>query len=199
MYIAAISDILDRLKISSRITPAVQSNVNFSGRAKTILLEEIDTDNENLEVGLKLLDSLTKDDVLFVKASEKFAYFGELMTRFSERQGINGVVIDGKSRDSHYTLHSKIPIIATQGYSPIDIKGRGRVKAINVPIEIDGVKIHPDDFVFVDTDGMAVVRKDELSNVLHEYYKEIEKENDIKKCIRDGTSVDEILNRFDSF
>lgn len=199
MFVAAISDILDRLEIRDRITPTVQSIVKFSGRAKTILLEEIETDNENMDIGLKFLESLTSNDVLLVKGSEKFAYFGELMTRFSVRQGIKGVVIDGKTRDSHYTRHSKLPIVATQGYSPIDIKKRGRVKATNVPISIDGVKICPDDFVVVDSDGLAVIHQDEFPNVLNEYKKELCKEDDIVNYINAGKTVNELLDRFDSF
>ena len=66
------------------------SKPSFFGFVRTVDLEEGDYADENINLGLGFLNSLGNQDVLFVKGSDSFAYFGELMTRFSTKKQING-------------------------------------------------------------------------------------------------------------
>jgi regulator of RNase E activity RraA len=149
-------------------------------------------------MGLGFLGTLGKGDILCVQGSKEFAYFGELMTRLSTRQEINGVVIGGLTRDSHYTCNASLPVFA-EGYSPKDIKGRGCVKDTNVPIHIDSKSITPGDYIFGDSDGVVVIPK-QVRLELEERIKDIlQNERNIINDIREGKSVEYILENYKEF
>ncbi|WP_238580221.1 HAD hydrolase family protein, partial [Treponema endosymbiont of Eucomonympha sp.] len=156
------SDIMDSLGYKNQIITNYRHNwhglpIGFMGRARTVLIETYETDDENILMGLGFLSQVGKGEVLVVKGSQKFAYFGELMTRLSIRQRIEGIIIDGLTRDTKFT-HNQCPLsIIAKGYSPVDIKGRGRVQAVDVDILVDGVEIHKDDLIFADNDAICVI------------------------------------------
>lgn len=194
------SDELDKMGYRNQVVTGMQINNSgkFYGPAKTLLIEEMDTDDENIRAGLSYLGSLSEGDILCVQGSDRFAYFGELMTRLSTRQGVGGVIIDGYTRDSHYTKKADLTIIA-QGYSPKDIKGRGRVSHTNVPIKIGHCTVEPGDYIFADCDGIVIVPstvrnelESRLLNVLHN-------ERAIIEDIRSGKSVEYILEHYKEF
>lgn len=200
LFSGMFSDELDKMGYRDQVILGMKLNngSKLYGQAKTILIEEVETNDENIRMGLSFLGTLVKGDILCVQGSNKFAYFGELMTRLSMRQGIEGVVIQGLTRDSHYTKEAQLPIYAT-GYSPKDIKGRGRVKATNIPIQIQNINVFPGDYIFGDSDGVVVIPQ----HIHEELMKRIENvlinENNIKADIRAGQSVDYILNTYTEF
>jgi regulator of RNase E activity RraA len=194
------SDELDKMGYREQVVTGMKLNNNSKiyGRVKTILIEEIETHDENIKEGLSFIGTLGEGDILCVQGSKEFAYFGELMTRLSTRQNINGVVIDGFTRDSHYTKDATLPIYAS-GYSPKDIKGRGRVKDTNVPILIGGKKVFPGDYIFGDSDGIVIIPQhihQELEKRLEDV---LQNEKNIKTDIRSGKSVEYILNNYKEF
>jgi regulator of RNase E activity RraA len=200
LFSGMFSDELDKMGYRDQVILGMKLNngTKMYGKAKTILIEEVETDNENIRMGLGFLGTLGKGDILCVQGSNSFAYFGELMTRLSTRQEIEGVVVGGMTRDSHYTKEATLPIY-TSGYSPKDIKGRGRVADTNTPISIQGIGIHPGDYIFGDSDGVVVIPQHihvelekRLENVLMN-------ENNIKADIRTGQTVEYILNTYKEF
>ena len=84
-----ITDECDTLKINYTCLTNFQSNLDnpcFFGFARTVDLEAGNYPDENIKLGLGFLDSLGPGDLLFVKGSDEFAYFGELMTRYSSKK-----------------------------------------------------------------------------------------------------------------
>jgi regulator of RNase E activity RraA len=196
------SDTMDSMGYRHQIASGFQRNnniVRFLGRARTVLLETMETDDENIKTGLSFLGQLKEDDILIVKGSGEYAYFGEMMTRLSIRQGIQGVVIDGLTRDTCFTFDNcPLPILA-KGYTPVDIKGRGRVCAVDVPIEIDGIAVQPNDLIFADNEAVCVIPKDIEESLLSEIQKGIAEEARIVKLVESGVSVSEILRQVKAF
>lgn len=194
------SDELDKMGYRDQVITGLKLNGNSKiyGEAKTIQIETVETNDENIRMGLGFLGTLGAGDVLCVEGSMEFAYFGELMTRLSTRQGVEGVVIGGLTRDSYYTSQASLPIFA-QGYSPKDIKGRGRVAATNVPIQVDGRIIQPGDYIFGDRDGVVVVPQ-QIRQLLEDRIKNVlQNERNIITDIRSGKSVDYILENYKEF
>ena len=194
------SDELDKMGYPNQVISGMKLNngKKMYGEAKTVYIETVKTDNENIRMGLGFLGTLGAGDILCVEGSEDFAYFGELMTRLSTRQGINGVVIGGFTRDNHYTNKASLPIFA-QGYSPKDIKGRGRVQATNVPIQVDGRTISPGDFIFGDCDGVVIVPKAVREELESRIKNVLQNERNIVEDIRNGKSVEYILENYKEF
>jgi regulator of RNase E activity RraA len=194
------SDELDKMGYRDQVINGMKLNngKKMYGEAKTVYIETIKTDDENIRMGLGFLGTLGEGDILCVQGSNEFAYFGELMTRLSTRQGINGVVIGGLTRDSYYTCNASLPIF-TQGYSPKDIKGRGCVKATNVPIQIDSKNINPGDYIFGDSDGIVIIPNHvrvELENRIKDI---LQNERNIINDIKEGKSVKYILENYKEF
>ena len=127
-----LSDELDKMGYRNQVIQGLTVNNKFKiyNKARTVEIKEIETDDENIRTGLSFIGSINEGEILCVQGSQEFAYFGELMTRLSTRQGLGGVVIGGFTRDSEFTKNASLTIFA-EGYTPKDIKGRGRVEQVD--------------------------------------------------------------------
>jgi regulator of RNase E activity RraA len=194
------SDLLDEMGYTNQVAEGWSYNNKnkFFGVVRTMELVDTNTGNENMELGLTYLDTLNVGDVLVIKGSNKYAYFGELMCTISERSKISGVIIDGLTRDTSYTFNSELPILS-RGYTSRDIKLRGMVKSVGNSIIIDGVNINDGDYVFGDTDSTVFIPKELLTETLLIAKKMLVEEDRIKNLIERGTSVKKMLESVKSF
>lgn len=201
-YVSGVfSDSLDKLGLKSQVTSGWLANfprARMFGRVHTVVIETVETDDENIRAGLGFLGSLGSEDVMVVKGSPKFAYFGELMSRLAQERGLQGVVIDGLTRDTYYTKTIDLPIFA-KGYSPVDIKGRGRVTGVDRPVTIDGISVRAGDYIFGDNDAIVVIPQDVMPDLKIKVQEAIESEADIKRMIAAGRTVQEVLINHDEF
>jgi regulator of RNase E activity RraA len=112
------------------------------------------------------------------------AYMGELMAEAAQKSGLAAVVIDGAVRDREAIVELKMPVYA-RGYVPSGPHkdGPGR---INVPISCAGVAVHPGDLVMGDDDGVVVVPRDRILEVLEQAEKKAAYEEKRKLEIRSG-------------
>ena len=91
-------------------------------------------------------------------------YWGDLLTLGAMKQGISGLVIDACVRDADEIEALGFPIFCRG----LCIKGTGKDPegSLNEPITIGEVTIHAGDIVVGDRDGVVVIPKDRLSEVL---------------------------------
>lgn len=200
------SDVMDKLydgKYRHQIAGGFQRNHNivaFWGRARTVLIETIETNDENIQKGLSFLGSVGKNEILVVKGSQEFAYFGEMMTKLSTNMGIEGAVIDGLTRDTNYTHRDDVSFqIVAKGYSPVDIKGRGRVRDTDVTVEIGGVVVNPGDLIYVDNDAVCVVPQEIEDEVLEKLEEKVNEEKRISGLLKKKISVEDLLKQVSEF
>jgi len=189
------SDELDRMGFREQVVGGMRLNrsgLSCLGKARTVDIETVATDDENIGVGLGFLEQLEPGEILCVSGSGEYAYFGELMTRLAIRRGVGGVAVGGLTRDHRFTRGTELPIFST-GYSPKDIKGRGRVRAVDVPIDLCGVPVNSGDWVYGDDDGVVVVPAALESRLFATLARVIEAERDVIKQIAAGRSIDTIL------
>ncbi len=131
----------------------------LAGRALTIAGEP--TTSEDPEVifipFLKMLGDVKPGDILVSQPHDDLAaHLGELSAETAQFRGARGAVIDGGARDTDYILKLKFPVFARYK-TPVDIVGRWRLVAYNVPIEIGRVHIKPGDYMVGDRDGVLVI------------------------------------------
>lgn len=189
------SDELDKLGYKHQVTAnwhLNNSRLRLFGMVRTLELEEVETADERIEKGLHFLGNLDRDEVILIKGSSRFAYFGELMTRLSCEIGVGGSIIDGLTRDSFYTQTSSLPIFS-KGYTPVDIKGRGRVKDTDISLNIDGIDVNSGDFVFADSDAVVFIPKSIFPKLLSKINEAALEEMEIKVKINEGMSIKNIL------
>jgi 4-hydroxy-4-methyl-2-oxoglutarate aldolase len=195
------SDELDKLGYKNQVSTNWKLNNSrhrLFGIIRTLELEEVVTDDERISMGLGFLSELNKDEVLVVKGNNSFAYFGELMTRLSIEVGVQGAVIDGLTRDTYFTQSMNFPVFA-KGYSPVDIKGRGRVKDTDGDFFIDNIKVRPGDYVFADSDAVVVIPKNIFEQIISKINSAAKEERAIKESIEKGVSIKHILLNHKSF
>lgn len=169
------------------------SNVNIFGVVRTVELESIITDDENLSVGLPFLTSMRPGEVLIVKGANNFAYFGELMANLAKRTGICGTIIFGASRDTRAIEKLNYPLHATS-FTPVDIKGRGRVTNVDVPLSIEDYEIEPHSWVFADSDGAVFFPSSIAKDVITGVLKMIDAEQEILNQISQGLTGEQLAN-----
>ena len=114
------------------------------------------------------------------------------MSRLSQEVGVSGVIIDGLTRDTFYTQKISLPIFS-KGYTPVDIKGRGRVGAVDVEVNVNDIKIKSGDFVFGDSDAVVFIPGHLIDELMENVNRAALEELEIKHKISTGVSIKDIL------
>jgi 4-hydroxy-4-methyl-2-oxoglutarate aldolase len=165
LFTSVLSDCLDAAghrnqAMQARIRPLDEALV-LCGRARTALYVDVydAPEGENpYDLEIRLIDDLKADEVpvFACGASGRIAPWGELLSTAARARGAAGTVMDGLTRDVRAIREMKFPVFAG-GIGPLDSKGRGKVAAIDVPVEVGGARVAPGDLVFGDADGVVVV------------------------------------------
>lgn len=205
LYVAAVCDILDDLgfrhqAMHARLRPLLPDPraCGFAGRARTIRwmdVDHVDPDPYGLEI--EAMDSLGPGDVV-VHSSDpagRNAPWGELMTTVAQRNGAVGCVCDSNIRDCARIREMGFPVYYA-GIRPLDSKGRGIVRAYDVPVECGGVVVQPRDLLFADFDGIVVIPRAIEGRVLELAWDKANKENGVRRMIQQGSTLKEAYARF---
>ena len=76
-----------------------------------------------------------------------------------------------------------------RGKNPLTSKGRCEINECQIPVTIDGVTIRPGDYIFGDIDGVVIIPKDLVEEVIDDALQTIEKENDVRNRLLNGSSL----------
>lgn len=204
LYTAVISDTLDSLgarkqALGPSIRPLSDDSV-VVGRARTGLYAEVYhvvPDENPYELEMALVDSLGQDDVcvLCCNSSPRLAPWGELLSTAAQVRGAAGCITDGMVRDVKAIRTMGFPVFHG-GIGPLDSKGRGKVIAIDVPVELDGVLVKPGDLVVADCDGVVIVPRAAEAEVIAAALKKTSAEDETRDALRRGESLRSVFRRF---
>ncbi len=189
--------------LPSRLRPTSPGKI--FGRAKTLALAALDNEARRTDAWKGIYGALESyrfvrpGDVIMVstEAPER-AYFGDLNANLAIRSGAVGAVIDGFTRDTADVRALGLPVYA-HGARCDDIKYEGTLADMNRPIEIGGVAIRNDDYVFADEDGVIVVPRERWPAVEAEAWKVMANEARIRLYAAQGRDVGEILAECGAF
>jgi 4-hydroxy-4-methyl-2-oxoglutarate aldolase len=137
-------------------------------------------------------------DVLVVDAKGfmEAGPWGDVLTIQAMQNGIAGLVINGCVRDANLITELGFPVFC-RGLS---IKGTGKNQPgkVNVPITMGDVVIHPGDIIVGDRDGLVVVAQGEVDSAIASSLAREEKEDQMRKAIKEGKSTAELLKLTDT-
>jgi 3-hexulose-6-phosphate synthase/6-phospho-3-hexuloisomerase len=150
------------------------------------------------------LDALSvaqEGDVIVVDAAgeTETSIWGGLMAGLCMMKGVVGAVVDGAIRDTDeirdlgFFIHSKA-IVPRSTHTPFS--GRMEPLEINVPIQCAGVLVRPGDIIVADEVGVTVVPLEEAETALKKAREQAEKEESTRARIREGKTVEELLEEF---
>ncbi len=172
----------------------VDSSMRMVGTACTVETE----DGDNFPIHVAIYQS-KPGYVLVVdgKGYTERAYMGDLMTGSAKAIGLNGVVVDGYVRDREGLKELELPIFS-KGFMQRSPSKKGPGK-INVPVTCGGVTVNPGDLVMGDYDGITVIPRERILEVLESAEKkndyEIKRTESIKnyaKCRAEGKELPNI-------
>lgn len=117
--------------------------------------------------------------------NSRVAQMGELSAETLHRKGVLGCVIDGGLRDTSFILRLGFPCWGTF-HTPRDVVGVWLPTEVNIPIQIEDVRIAPGDWVHGDRDGMVVVPAAHLAEVAQKGVAAMQTESLVRRAILDG-------------
>jgi len=204
LYTAVLSDVLDEFGFTGqamlpRIRP-LDDDLVLAGFARTGQFREVSgvVPGENpYALEIKVIDDFKPGEVVVFgcDGSQRIAPWGELLTTAARQRGAVGAVTDGFVRDVRGIRNMKFPVFHG-GIAPLDSKGRGKVVAIDVPIECAGVRIEPGDLVFGDVDGVVVVPRRIEDKVLARALEKVSGENVTRDELLRGAKLEDVYDRY---
>jgi regulator of RNase E activity RraA len=145
---------------------------------------------------IALVDSLQPGEIPVFACSNpaRVAPWGELLSTAAKVRGATGALMDGCTRDVKAIRAMGFPVFHG-GIAPLDSKGRGRIMAIDVPIECAGVPIAPGDLIFGDADGVVVIPRAIEADVLRLAFEKVKGERTTLDELQRGDKLADVFRR----
>jgi regulator of RNase E activity RraA len=204
LFAALLSDCLDQCgymkqALPSFIRPLDDAGV-MVGRARTASFMEVyhvPEGSNPYELEIALIDSLQPNDIPVFACSNpaRIAPWGELLSTASKVRGAAGALMDGCVRDIKAIRAMGFPVFHA-GIAPLDSKGRGKIMAIDVPIECAGVPVQTGDLVFGDADGVVIVPQTVEDEVLRLAFEKVKGECNTLADLQRGDALGVVFARY---
>ncbi|MBA0204862.1 RraA family protein [Pectobacterium aroidearum] len=179
--------------LDSSIKPLARG-MKFVGPAMTLQMRP----GDNLMIHYALLHA-KKGDVLVINCDgfTGAGIWGDVLTAQAQNIGLAGLVVNGAVRDSDAIIESNFPVFA----KGLSIRGTEKKQPgkMNESILIGDCMIHPGDIIVGDSDGLVVIERTRLEDVIHLAEMREQKESIYKEKISQGSSTAELMDLTDTF
>ncbi|MEV7892031.1 RraA family protein [Streptomyces sp. NPDC002817] len=188
---ASVSDALDSLGLPGSLQGigALRQGQRTVGPVFTVTYEPVDETGGT--VG-DFLDDVPAGAVILIDNAGRTdcTVWGGIMSRIAHTRGIAGTVIHGTCRDIAVATDTGYPIWSVSRFMRTG-KDRVRVAAVQIPVTVDEVVIHPGDILVADDDGAVAVpaaRWEEVADIA----RRIDRVEDaVVAAVRDGATLAE--------
>ncbi len=200
-YSAVVSDACDRAGLRAQtlapgILPLDPAGPVLVGRARPVHSGVVTVPSDPpYGAEIAFVDSLRPDDVVVGKVDAPTAFWGELFSTAARARGAAGIVIDGWIRDQSRILAMGFPAFVRGGH-PTDCHGRLSIDAVDLPVEVGGVLVHPGDVVVADRDGIVIVPADAAAAVTATVVEKAETEDRARLLLESGAYLRDAWERF---
>lgn len=174
--------------LSHAIRPLFPDNASLVGVALTCHAGPAD----NLAV-FAALDAARRGDII-VAGTDAFmatAVVGDLLLGMARNRGVAGLVTDGLVRDIPGLLEVGLPIFCAgvTANSP----ARNGPGSVGLPVVLGGVAVHPGDVLVADRDGVVVVPREQLEEIVARLEPIRAAERDLEAKVRGGLEVPDFV------
>lgn len=213
LYTPVVGDILDQMGYSHQFLPpqirplAAQvpappvpgepdRRLKLAGFACTVLENDVyGAPKKPFGYMTEALDQLKPNEIYIATGAHHSALWGELLTASAKARGAVGAVLDGYSRDTPQVLEQNFPVFCTGTWAQ-DSSIRTYVFDYRCDIEIGQGTVHDGDLIFGDLDGVLVIPKGIISEVIERALEKAATEKTMRRAIEAGMSVTEAFARF---
>jgi 4-hydroxy-4-methyl-2-oxoglutarate aldolase len=177
--------------LSSRIKP-IDRSMSFCGPATTVRCAP--RDNLMLQVAIHYAQP---GDVVLAAAGEyeEAGTFGDVLGNAMKAKGLAGLVTDSGVRDTQDLIELGLPVFS----GSVSIKGtvKETIGPINHPVVFGDEIIYPGDVLRGDADGVVVVRKDEIEEVIRLSQERDDAERELISLYKAGGTTIDLCNLTD--
>lgn len=176
------------------IKPITVNKIRVVGIAKTLkylplnnTLKNNKIYNENLP--FQAIEEANEENIIVCDAGGiKVGVFGGCMCLAMKVKGIQALVIDGGVRDTPEIKSYNFPVFAKCA-TPSSIDGYIAPINIDIPIQCGGVLVKPEDIIVGDDDGVIVIPKEKLKEVIEKGLKYERLDEESRKRILAGYPI----------
>lgn len=204
LFASVLSDCLDQIGLVRQALPSfvrpLDESLVMVGRARTAAFMEVydvPAGSNPYELEIALIDSLKPDEIPVFACSNpaRIAPWGELLSTASRTRKAAGALMDGCVRDIKAIKAMKFPVFHA-GIAPLDSKGRGKIMALDVPIECGGVAVRSGDLIFGDADGVVVIPAHAEEEVLRIALEKVGGERNTLRDLQRGDTLADVFARY---
>lgn len=130
--------------------------------------------------------------------NHEIALMGELSAQTLQARGVLGYVVDGGSRDTELVLAQGFPVFCAF-LTPADIVERWIPDRFAEPVTIGDVTIATGDFVLGDRDGVVVIPRRAVDDVLARTEEVVATESEMRRALIGGMDPVEAYRRYGKF
>lgn len=194
---ACISDAMDYFGLNCAIkglSPLVQS-MRVTGRVFTVKYTLADADIESFSGNY--LDAISENDVIVIDNDGRdfCTVWGDMYALAAANLKVGGVIINGCCRDVDEIVAMQFPTFSRSVHMQ---SGRNKVKVMHIqePVTIDGVVIKPGDCICADSNGVIVVPKNLIDDVVKLAIAIDENDKKILSAIKNGMKLTDAKKLF---
>ena len=204
-YTGAVYDVLRERGIKNTILPhtikSIDSKMTLAGEIWTCsgeIDETLDKDTSMLS-WTDMLSKAPSDSVVICQPNDgTIAHMGELSAETLKYKGVKGYIVDGGCRDVEFILNLEFPVFCKY-FTPSDVVERWKISSLGEPISIGGVKIKSGDYVLGDIDGVIIIPKEIINEVITQTEEYINTESALRKEILSGVDPKEAYLKYRVF
>ena len=215
LYTPVVGDILDQMGYRHQFLPAQirplvsqvpmscyvkddepNNRLKVAGYACTVLENDIYGEPKKpFGYMTEALDQLRPNEIYIATGAHNSALWGELLTATAKARGAVGAVLDGYTRDTPQVLEQNFPVFCSGTWAQ-DSSVRTYVFDYRCDIEIGQVTVHDGDIVFGDVDGVLIIPKEIMHDVIERALEKASTEKTMRKAVEGGMPVTEAFARF---
>ncbi|SEB12277.1 RraA family protein [Paraburkholderia sartisoli] len=193
-----VSDALDRLGLRGVAfgLRRLAGTRRFAGRAITVTLGPAEGSTSPRHLCTAAVDMGGVGDVIVIEhhAHQEAAGWGGILSYAANRNGIEGVIVDGMCRDIDEAAELDFQVIGT-GAVPATARARVMEIACQDPIVVRGIRVYPGDFVLADRSGVVFLKADHAAEILELAESLAARERQMIERLKNGEPVSMVMGQ----
>ena len=205
LYASAVYDVMNAMGHANCVLPhginALDPSHRLAGEVETMNGDygEGKDEGETLLAWATVLSKAPSGKVLMCQPNTyEVALMGELSAETLNYRGVRGYIVDGGCRDVPFLLQNDFPVFCRFN-TPKDICRRWVAESMGEPIDIGGVTISSGDYVLADIDGVVIIPKDMVAEVVARTEAVASTETAMRDAILGGMDPVDAYKKFDTF
>jgi regulator of RNase E activity RraA len=204
-YTGAVHDVLRMMGRDDIVLPpaikAIAAGTKLAGPVWTVAghIDRTKSRHETLLGWCTLLSRAPAGHVVVCQPNtHEVALMGELSAQTLKARGVLGYVVDGGSRDTDLVLEQGFPVFCSF-LTPADIVERWIPDRYGEPITIGNVTIATGDYLLGDRDGVVIVPRALVDEVVSKTEEVVATESDMRRALIAGMDPVEAYNTYGKF